>query len=68
MFDGCVIGCYDWDPFAASLPLDITFVRQDVEGLIAAGFSLLESFRKGESPTVRIPAQLRASRMAPQKK
>ena len=36
------IACYDWDPFAGNLPMNIIFARQDVEGLIAAGFRLLE--------------------------
>ncbi|WP_449044009.1 LacI family DNA-binding transcriptional regulator [Paracoccus versutus] len=57
-----VIGCYDWDPFAASLPLGITFVRQDVEALIKAGFSLLEDSVEGERDTVRIPAEIRCGR------
>ena len=56
------IGCYDWDPFAASLPLGITFVRQDVEALIAAGFDLLEAAAEGEKRTVRIPASIRHGR------
>ena len=56
----CIIGCYDWDPFAASLPLDITFVRQDVSALIHEGFRLLDDFTVGAYPTTRIPAQLRA--------
>ena len=56
---GSVIGCYDWDPFAANLPLDITFVRQDVEALIGAGFHLLDTVEKGGNPTLRVPASIR---------
>lgn len=53
-----VIGCYDWDPFAANLPFDVTFVRQDVEALIHAGFQLLDGFEKGKNPTLRVPASI----------
>lgn len=56
------IGCYDWDPFAASLPMGITFVRQDVEALISAGFDLLEGAAEGEKKTIRIPASIRRGR------
>lgn len=54
-----IVGCYDWDPFAANLPLDITFVRQDVEALIDGGFQLLQNFQRGQNPTLRIPASIR---------
>ncbi len=60
-FDKSVIGCFDWDPFAASLRMDITFARQDVEGLITAGFQLLDDFRKGHNPTIRVPVDIRAT-------
>ena len=34
-----VVGSFDWDPFAAHLPFDVTMVRQNVEAMIAEGFS-----------------------------
>ena len=58
------IGCYDWDPFAANLRHDISFVRQDIEGLVSAGFELLDETKKGEYPTIRVPAELRLSAAA----
>ena len=61
------IACYDWDPFAGNLPMNIIFARQDVEGLIAAGFRLLddeENFQVGRNPTVRVKAGIRYGRSA----
>jgi hypothetical protein len=28
-WNSAVVGCFDWDPFAAYLPLDVTMLRQD---------------------------------------
>lgn len=38
-----VIGCFDWDPFAALLGDDIEMVRQDVKSMLEAVFSIIES-------------------------
>ena len=38
-----VVGSFDWDPFAAHLPFDVTMVRQNVEVMIAEGFILIDS-------------------------
>jgi LacI family transcriptional regulator, fructose operon transcriptional repressor len=39
---GCVVACFDWDPFAACLPLPIFMMRQDVEALTEACFDYLD--------------------------
>ena len=46
----CVVACFDWDPFAACLPLPVLMMRQDVAALTAACFDYLDSKanRKGE--------------------
>ena len=36
-----VVACFDWDPFAAHLPYDVTMLRQDVEAMIEQAFAAL---------------------------
>ncbi|MGK8207023.1 substrate-binding domain-containing protein [Burkholderia cenocepacia] len=54
------VGCFDWDPFAARLPFDVTMLRQDVQRLIAEAFALLD---KGDAasgaphPVVMVPTR-----------
>ncbi len=43
-----VIGCFDWDPFAALLSDDIEMVRQDVQGMLTAIFDIID---KGAATT-----------------
>ena len=50
-----VVGAFDWDPFAAHLPFDITMVRQNVEAMIAEGFTLLDNYSVDASPLVVVP-------------
>jgi LacI family fructose operon transcriptional repressor len=38
-----VVGCFDWDPFAAHLPFDVTMLRQDVQKIISEAFALADS-------------------------
>ena len=50
------VGSFDWDPFAAHLPFDLTMVRQNVEMLISEAFSLLDNHTIGGSnPLVVVP-------------
>jgi LacI family fructose operon transcriptional repressor len=37
-----VIGCFDWDPFAALLGDEIEMVRQDVQGMLDAVFNIID--------------------------
>ena len=53
--EGIVVGCFDWDPFAAHLPFDLTMVRQNVETLIAEAFTLLDRHEAVENPLVVVP-------------
>lgn len=57
--DTTVVGAFDWDPFAAHLPFDLTMARQDVEAMIATGFALLDPSRAEGNPLVAIPTTLR---------
>ena len=50
-----VVGAFDWDPFAAHLPFDVTMVRQNVEAMIAEGFTLLDNYSMEASPIVVVP-------------
>ncbi|MBO0903767.1 LacI family DNA-binding transcriptional regulator [Jiella sonneratiae] len=37
-----VLACFDWDPFAASLPLPVLMMRQNVEELISRCFEVID--------------------------
>jgi LacI family transcriptional regulator, fructose operon transcriptional repressor len=37
-----VVGCYDYDPFASFLSFPVISIQQDVEGMIAKAFDLME--------------------------
>lgn len=50
-----VAGSFDWDPFAAYLPFDVTMVRQNVEVMIAEGFKLLDNHSADHFPLVTVP-------------
>jgi LacI family transcriptional regulator, fructose operon transcriptional repressor len=50
-----VVGSFDWDPFAAHLPFDVTMVRQNVEVMIAEGFALIDSPTADRSALVVVP-------------
>ena len=50
-----VVGSFDWDPFAAHLPFDITMVRQNVEGLIAEGFAMIDNYAANRNSLVLVP-------------
>jgi LacI family transcriptional regulator, fructose operon transcriptional repressor len=38
----CVIGCYDYDPFAAYLQIPVHMVRQDAHGLIREAYRMID--------------------------
>jgi LacI family fructose operon transcriptional repressor len=42
-FDHSVIGCYDYDPFAAYLRIPVHMVRQNSHGLISRAYDLVDS-------------------------
>ncbi|KQW69520.1 LacI family DNA-binding transcriptional regulator [Ensifer sp. Root127] len=44
-FAGLTVGCYDYDPFASFLPFPVIMIRQDVEGMIAKAFEVIEEGR-----------------------
>ncbi|WP_354065186.1 substrate-binding domain-containing protein [Devosia sp. 2618] len=42
MLHSIVVGCYDWDPFAALVEFPLTMVRQDVDAMVAKAFEMLD--------------------------
>ena len=50
-----VVGTFDWDPFAAHLPFDVTMMRQNVEVMIAEGFALIDSHGFDNNALVVVP-------------
>ena len=56
----CAACCFDWDPFAACLPIDVTMLRQDVETIMQRAFDALAPDRQVERPLVMVPAVLAA--------
>lgn len=51
----CVVGSYDWDPFAAHLSFPVMMVRQDVTGLLSEAFKIIDSgiFTEGKVVQIR---------------
>jgi len=49
-----VMGCFDWDPFAALLGDDIEMVRQDVPGMLNAIFDIIDN-GSGQRSLIEIP-------------
>lgn len=43
MFEGLVVGCYDYDPFGSFLPFPVIMIRQSSEAMIAKAFELIEA-------------------------
>jgi LacI family fructose operon transcriptional repressor len=50
-----VVGCFDWDPFAAYLPFDVTMLRQDVQKIISEAFALFEKHDPADRPLILVP-------------
>jgi LacI family transcriptional regulator, fructose operon transcriptional repressor len=50
-----VMGSFDWDPFAAHLPFDVTMVRQNVEAMIAEGFGLMDDYEANRNALIVVP-------------
>ena len=46
-----VVGCFDWDPFAAHLPFEVTMMRQDVDKIISEAFALADSHENHDTTT-----------------
>ncbi len=43
MFEGLVVGCYDYDPFGSFLPFPVIMIRQNSEAMIAKAFELIDT-------------------------
>ena len=50
-----VAGCFDWDPFAAHLPFDVTMLRQDVQAIISEAFALTDNYDPADRSVVIVP-------------
>ena len=63
-----VVGAFDWDPFAAHLPFDVTMVRQNVEAMIAEGLpcSITTRWMPPRLWSFQLPSERPASRTATQ--
>lgn len=60
--DACVAGCFDWDPFAACLPFDVTMLRQDVGTMMRQAFEALTPARQDARPLVMVSTILAQER------
>ncbi len=49
-----VIGCFDWDPFAALLDQQIFMVRQDVDAMMLKLFEMIGSGQDNELKTIEV--------------
>ncbi|MFV0334341.1 MAG: substrate-binding domain-containing protein [Tropicimonas sp.] len=54
----CVVACFDWDPFAACLPLPVVMMRQNVAALTAACFDYLDAKTGQKGGEVMIAPEL----------
>jgi LacI family transcriptional regulator, fructose operon transcriptional repressor len=50
-----VVGCFDWDPFAAHLAFDMTMLRQDVQAIISEAFRLADHYDPADRSIVSVP-------------
>jgi LacI family fructose operon transcriptional repressor len=50
-----VVGCFDWDPFAAYLPFDVTLLRQDVDKIISEAFAIVEKRDSADRSLILVP-------------
>lgn len=57
---GTVIGCYDYDPFAAYLQFPVHMVRQDVHGLIREAYRMID-----ETPNDSVMIMVEPEQIAP---
>jgi LacI family fructose operon transcriptional repressor len=57
-----VLSCFDWDPFAASLPLPTIMMRQNVEELIEQSFAILDGTVPHSPEPVVVPPTLEVIR------
>ncbi|WP_233857701.1 LacI family DNA-binding transcriptional regulator [Paraburkholderia sp. HD33-4] len=55
VWKAAIVGCFDWDPFAAYLPFDVTMLRQDVQGIIAEAFALTEKYDPQDRSLILVP-------------
>jgi LacI family fructose operon transcriptional repressor len=58
-----VLCCFDWDPFAASLPLPTIMMRQNVEGLIGQSFAIFDGAISGTPDPVVVQPTLEIVRV-----
>ena len=52
------LACFDWDPFAACLPLDTIMLRQDMEKMIQTCFEWFDDGAERAGEVVIIPPRL----------
>lgn len=52
------VACFDWDPFAAALPVPIAMMRQDVDAMIAACFRIFDEGAADPAERVVVPTAL----------
>ncbi|MCE4574172.1 substrate-binding domain-containing protein [Caballeronia sp. CLC5] len=54
-WQSAVVGCFDWDPFAAHLSFDVTMLRQDVQTIISEAFALADRYDPTDRSVVLVP-------------
>jgi LacI family transcriptional regulator, fructose operon transcriptional repressor len=54
----CMVGCFDWDPFAADLPFTVAMLRQDAETMMELAFGSLDPDRQRAREILMVPPVL----------
>ena len=52
-------GCFDWDPFAALLPQNVGMTEQDVTGMLAELFRVIDAGGQSSTAAIKLPCILR---------
>ncbi len=61
-FAGLALGCFDWNPFAAFLPIPVIMVRQDVGQMVERAFDFIDKTIADETELVLVPPKLMDTR------
>lgn len=57
-FADLTLGCFDWNPFAAFLPIPVVMARQDVNRMVDQAFAFIDGTTPADAGLVRVPPVL----------
>ena len=57
-FADLALGCFDWNPFAAFLPIPVAMIRQDVKTMVDRAFAFIDGELTADDSPVRVAPAL----------